>query len=96
MKLDLKKIYYYLIALVAALILLLGTIDLVSASVSMAAANINKPPQVSDKNVGEPGVEDYYQGRVAQDRILDSLSRMLVSGAVFLYARKKINGLEEK
>ncbi len=95
MKLDLKKIYYYLVALIAFVVLLWGAIDFVSASTSLVAGNIGRPSQTVDKG-SEPSIEDYYQARVSQDRIFDSLSRILVSGVVFLFARYKTGKLEEK
>ena len=83
MNLDYKKIYYYIIALITFFVLLWGTIDLLSASAGM----------IADKNPA-PGPEEYYQLKITQDRIFDSLARMLVSGVVFAYARFKIYKLE--
>ena len=83
MNLDYKKIYYYIIALITFFVLLWGAIDLLSAAAGM----------ITDKGA-ELGPEKYYQLKIAQDRIFDSLARILVSGIVFFYARFKLFKLE--
>jgi len=93
MNFDLKKIYYYVIALVTFFVLLWGAIDFVSASASLVSGKYVKMPPSVEKNP-EPGVEEYYQLRVTQDRLFDSLARVLVSGVIFAYAKFKIAGLE--
>ncbi len=93
MNLDLKKIYYYIIALVSAFILLWGVIDFASASVSFITGKHASLPPVPDKSY-EPALDQYYQQRAAEDRLFDSLSRIIVSGMIFAYARYTINKLE--
>jgi hypothetical protein len=89
MNLDLKKVYYYVIALIAFFVLLWGTIDFVSASAGMITGKYVKVPPSVEKNA-EPGLEEYYQQRVAQDRLFDSLARIMVSGVVFAYSKFKL------
>ncbi len=92
MSLDLKKLYYYIIALIAFFILLWGIIDFVSASANLIASRY-LAPQLTGK-MTEPGMEEYYQQRVSQDRIFDSLARIVVSGGIFIYAKAKLSKLE--
>lgn len=91
---DLKKAYYYIICLAAALVFAWGAVDFTSAAVGLAA---NRGPQVSleqspplaaDKD-GEPGLEMYYQKKILYDRLVDSLARLLISGLIFTYSRKR-------
>ena len=89
MNLDLNKAYYYIICLMAAFIFLWGTIDLVSSSASYVSAQV--APAISSDKIPDEGMENFYQKKVAQDRFLDSLSRMLISGIVFAYCRKKVS-----
>ncbi len=83
MNIDLKKAYYYIISLITFFVLLWGTVDFVAASTSYFSTNyLGAIPQ-------EQGMDDFYQKRVTQERLFDSLSRILVSGIIFIYARKK-------
>jgi hypothetical protein len=95
MKLELKKIYYYIISLIAFLILMWGAVDLASAATDMTLGRFSRPVPATYKGT-DSGLEEYYQTRVAQDRISDSLSRILVAGIVFFYNRRKVNAMEEK
>jgi len=91
--LDLKKIYYYIIALASALILFWGVIDLASASIGLATGKFFAAPSLPDKS-SDSGLDEYYQRKAAEDRLIDSLSRIIVSGIVFAYVRSKIERLE--
>lgn len=95
MALDLKKTYYYIIALATFFVLLWGTIDLVSGLAGMATGKYIKLSTEMEKSA-DPGMEEYYQQRIMQDRVVDSLARIVVSGAIFLYARVKINESERR
>lgn len=81
MNLDINKLYYYCICLIAAFVLLWGAIDFVSAGVSYIVPAAPSPDQSN---------EEFYQKRVAQDRIFDAIARIVISGAVFVYCRKKV------
>jgi hypothetical protein len=94
MSLDLKKIYYYVIALITFFVLLWGVIDFVSVASSLTDSRYLPTGPAIDKNA-EPGPEDYYQKRVAQDRLFDSLTRIIVSGGIFLYAKIQANKMEK-
>ena len=83
MNIDLNKAYYYIICLIAVFILLWGAIDLASATTSFFFSGTLPSP--------DQQAEMIYQKRVAQDRIFDSLARIIISGAVFVYCRKKIS-----
>lgn len=89
MILDLKKIYYYAIALLAFFILIWGMIDFVSAKITVASGLTISPDKSS-----ETQLEEFYQKKVSQDRMADSLARVLVSGIIFAYARFTIVKLE--
>jgi len=93
MGIDFKKVYYYIIALVTFFVLLWGTIDLVSGLAGLATGKYAKIPAEMEKST-DPGLEEYYQQRIAQDRTVDSLARILVSGSIFLYAKFKLKELE--
>jgi hypothetical protein len=104
---NVKKVYSYVICLVALIILMWGVVDVISASLGYIAFK----PQPSSYDMAppdgapfpggemkgiEPSIEDYYQKRMVLDRIGDSLARIIVSGLVFGYFSLKIKGLEEK
>ncbi|MFA4967634.1 MAG: hypothetical protein WC624_05395 [Candidatus Margulisiibacteriota bacterium] len=93
MNIDLNKVYYYIIALVTFFVLLWGTIDLVSGLAGMATGKYAKLPADAEKSA-DPGLEEFYQQRIAQDRTVDSLARILVSGSIFLYAKFKLKEQE--
>jgi len=94
MSLDLKKLYYYVIALITFFVLLWGVIDFVSAATNLTTSKYLPAAPAIEKGA-EPGLEDYYQKRVTQDRLFDSLARIVVSGGIFLYAKYQINKLEK-
>lgn len=86
---DLKRIYYYIISLTALFVLFWGLVDFSSASLGLLTARI--PPAFSaapDKET-EPALDIYYQKKMLSDKLVDSLARILVSGLVFAYCRKK-------
>lgn len=87
MNLNINKIYYYIICLFASFILLWGVVDLISSvSTYVSTKTISNYEKNSDENI-----ENFYQKKVAQDRLFDSFARIVVSGAVFVYCRKKAN-----
>ena len=101
-----KKTYYYVICVVTLLVLMWGTVDVIS---SMLSITIFKAPSISleepsapsggrggEKGTPEPFFEEYYQSRMIFDRIGDSIARILVSGALFLYSSYRIRELESK
>lgn len=101
-----KKIYYYVICVVTLFVLMWGTVDVISSVLSIT---IFKPPSISLEapggpqsaaegkgGVAEPSFDEYYQGRMAFDRIGDSIARILVAGIIFTYAGYRIRELEGK
>lgn len=101
-----KKVYYYVICAITLFILMWGLVDMTSAVMSVtvfkpSAASMDLPsgPQGGpDAKAGgsEPMFDEYYQGRMAMDRIEDSLARVIVSGIIFLYASFRVKELEGK
>lgn len=87
MNIDLKKVYYYVIALITFFVMLWGVIDLASALGSSFTGKYLPVPQ--EMRAEEPNLEEYYQKRVTQDRIFDSLARAIIAGGIFIYARRK-------
>ena len=89
---ELKKAYYYIICLASLLVLLWGAVDLAGSVIGLvttrpsAAANQMQamPDSTADQNL-----DVYYQRRMLGDRLTDSLARIVVSGLVFVYCRKK-------
>jgi hypothetical protein len=104
---TIKKIYYYVICGVTLFILLWGAVDIISSTLSIT---VFKGPSMSlemprtsqsggaggEKGAIEPFVDEYYQSRMAYDRIGDSFARLLVAGGLFLYASFRIKELEGK
>jgi len=96
--LDIKKLYYYVICVIALFVLLWGVVDLTSSSVSLvglrnAAVSSADAPLSPDK--GDQMFDAYYQKKMMQDRLWDSLARILVSGVVFAYFRMTANKLDK-
>ena len=83
---DLKKTYYYIICLASLLALLWGVVDLAGAGVGLVTTRGTTPVD----NTSEQALDIYYQRRVMDDRLVDSLARILVSGLVFAYSRSKV------
>jgi hypothetical protein len=101
--LDLKKVYYYAICIMAFFVLMWGTVDLVSSSAGLlnigaTAASLVCPPGESGvpSEKGEQLFDSYYQKKMLMDRFWDSLARMLVSGIIFAYCRVTVNKLEKQ
>ena len=92
MNIDFKKLYYYIICLITFFVLMWGMVDLVSASMSLATFKVL--PVISAEKEIDPNFEAYYQKRMSLDRIMDALSRMLVSGAIFAYGKMRLKKLE--
>lgn len=97
------KPYYYIICLITLIVLMWGMIDTVSAigSVTLGPAlfpGISEVPSTESGDVvgRDSGVpfENYYNKRLTFDRLLDSISRILVSGIIYAYARYRITKLE--
>ena len=104
---SVKKVYYYVICAVTLFILLWGAVDVISSVLTLTvfrgpSANLEMPsgPQPgsmgADKTASESFVDEYYQSRMAYDRIGDSAARLIVAGLVFFYASLRIKELESK
>jgi hypothetical protein len=101
-----KKIYYYVICAVTLFVLMWGTVDVISSVLSItifkpASVSLEIPggPQSAAEGKGgvsEPSFDEYYQGRMALDRVGDSLARIIVAGIIFAYAGYRIRELEGK
>ncbi|MDD5382492.1 MAG: hypothetical protein PHH60_02425 [Candidatus Margulisbacteria bacterium] len=101
--LDLKKVYYYVLCVMAFFVLMWGVVDLASSSLGLYTVRGNDqavslpadaegiaPP--SDK--GEQLFDVYYQKKMLYDRFWDSLARVIIAGAIFAYCRITVNKLE--
>lgn len=97
MNIDLRKTYYYVICLITFFVLLWGIIDLAGAA---SGLTLLKPEAATEKELPEAknvrSLEESYQRRMLFDRLGDSLIRIVVSGAVFAYSRKKAAELEKE
>ncbi|MBU0629921.1 MAG: hypothetical protein KKC80_03265 [Candidatus Margulisbacteria bacterium] len=94
---DLKKLYYYLLSFVALFILFWGTVDLANTFVGSfyrAPAPATDQTMMPD-TINDQGLDLYYQKKMLLDRYSDSLIRIIISGLVFLYAKKRANDLEQ-
>ncbi|MDD4178808.1 MAG: hypothetical protein PHH14_02005 [Candidatus Margulisbacteria bacterium] len=92
---NLKKAYYYIICLSALLILFWGVVDLSGAAVGQLisrgqAVSIDQP----NASPGDQSLDAYYQKKIFNDRLSDSLARIIVAGLVFGYCRKQVDKLE--
>jgi len=97
--LDHTKIYYYVICVMAFFVLMWGVIDLTSSSIGLISiAGDAAPPSESVEMVpqdkGDQIFDTYYQKKMLQDRLFDSLARVLISGVIFGYCRLKTRKLE--
>lgn len=105
---SMRKVYSYVVCLVALLILLWGVVDVISASIGMVvlkpSTNAYEPlppegsmiPGGGDIKGIEPSIEDYYQRRMVMDRFGDSFARILVSGIVFAYFSLKLKAEDKE
>ena len=97
MNISLEKIYYYIICLLTFFVLMWGAIDFVSAGITyMTTPPLPTATPQSQQSLerAEVNFDAYYQKKVAQDRLADSLARILIAGAVFAFYRFKIKKLE--
>ncbi len=103
--LDHKKIYYYVICVMAFFVLMWGTIDLTSSSLGLLslrgnATSLSSPQPGGDEaplpEKGDQFFDSFYQKKMLIDRFWDSLARVIISGVIFAYSRKKVAALEEK
>lgn len=102
--LDIKRIYYYVICSMAFFVLLWGTVDFVSSSFGLirmpssptisAEGTTENSPMSVDK--GDQYFDSYYQNKMLADRLWDSLARIIVGGAIFVYCRKTVDKLEKQ
>ena len=100
--LELKKIYYYVICVMAFFVLMWGVVDLGSSSVGLmnlrgSAPSFSLPSEtpMMGPDKGEQFFDAYYQNKMLQDRFWDSLVRIIVAGAIFAYSRFTVNRLEK-
>lgn len=100
--LEPKLLYYYVICVIVFFVFLWGAIDLAGSSIGIASLRPGpsySAPQSEDLSPPDKGdqyLEAYYQKRMFLDRFWDSLVRVIISGAIFWYSRKKVKQLEEK
>lgn len=90
---DLKKIYYYIICLVSLFVLLWGVVDLAGSLAGLSTAKVAAPFEqtaLSQDNASEQSLDIYYQRKMFNDRLVDSLARIIVAGLVFGYSRRKV------
>ena len=101
--LDLKKLYYYVICVMAFFVLMWGTVDLASSSVGLInirgatsafTAPTEEVPSPAEK--GDQFFDAYYQRRMLYDRLWDSHSRIVIAGMIFAYCRYTVNKLEKQ
>lgn len=99
--LDLKKVYYYVICVMAFFILMWGVVDLASTSAGLFIIKDNSlsydaPAEegLSPADKGDQFFDAYYQRKMLHDRFWDSLARIIVSGLIFAYFRITVNKLE--
>ncbi|MBU0573738.1 MAG: hypothetical protein KKH83_04605 [Candidatus Margulisbacteria bacterium] len=88
-----KKIYYYVICLITFFVIMWGAIDAVSSSFSLYMVK-SQQSIVPDK--GEIPFDLYYQNKMSQDRLFDSVSRVVIASLFFAYAKWRLNKLEGK
>lgn len=91
---DLKKAYYYIICLVALLVLFWGLFDLTGAAVGLTTARPSASIEQPTAPEGDQSLDIYYQKKILYDRLSDGLVRFVIAGLVFAYCRAKVNKLE--
>ena len=100
--LDLKRVYYYVICVMAFFVLMWGVVDLSSSSLGIY--NLQNTPAISmpagdasfSPEKGEQFFDTYYQQKMLYDRFWDSLARLVVAGLIFAYCRIKVERLEKQ
>ncbi|NQT29462.1 MAG: hypothetical protein HQ596_02710, partial [Candidatus Saganbacteria bacterium] len=87
--LDLKRVYYYVICVMAFFVLMWGVVDLTSSSIGLFnlrgqepafSESIEEVPIASEK--GEQFFDTYYQKKMLSDRFFDSPARIVVGGLI--------------
>lgn len=101
--LDIKRIYYYVICVMAFFVLMWGMVDLASTSMGLynirgAGSSLSAPSGGASlpAEKGEQFFDAYYQKKMLYDRLWDSLSRILIAGIIFGYCRYTVNKLEKQ
>lgn len=101
--LDLKKLYYYVICVMAFFVLMWGTVDLASTSIGLLniqgiSVPFSSAPEEGaiSTEKGEQFFDAYYQRKMLQDRLWDSLARIVISSMIFAYFRYSVNKLESQ
>jgi hypothetical protein len=101
--LDVKRIYYYAVCVMAFFVLMWGTVDLASSSIGLFSIKgsfssfttpAGEAPLASEK--GEQFFDAYYQRKMLFDRLWDSVARIVVAGIIFAYFRFTANKLEKQ
>ena len=101
--LDHKKLYYYVICVMAFFVLMWGAIDLAGSSIglitlkpgaTMTNQQMDSEEPIAPMEKGDQFFDSFYQKKMLSDRLWDSLARVVVSGLIFVYCRKKIDALE--
>jgi hypothetical protein len=93
---NLKKAYYYVICLVALFVLFWGVVDLSGSVIGLSTARPigSALGQAAPPSPDDQSLDVYYQKKMLYDRLSDSLARIIISGLVFVYCRKKADRLE--
>jgi hypothetical protein len=88
-----KKLYYFLIALVALFFLSWGVADICSLAFGTISGRLvsasASAPVFSSELGNDPSLDVYYQKKLVYDRLADSLGRVLVAGLIFWYSRQQ-------
>jgi hypothetical protein len=101
--LDHKKLYYYVICVMAFFVLMWGAIDLSGSAIGLLSLRSNAASlgQQGDGDMpiapiekGDQFFDSFYQKKMLTDRLWDSMARVLIAGSIFVYCRKKIDVLE--
>lgn len=106
-RLTIKKVYYYVVCIITLLVLMWGTVDIISSVLSLTlfkppslGLDVPSGPQGGGAAEGQgssgPSFDEYYQSRMSLDRIGDSIARILVAGVIFAYSGMRIRELEGK
>jgi hypothetical protein len=92
-----EKIYFYIICLLTFFVLMWGAIDFVSAGITYLttpALSTTAPQPQQSLERAEVNFDAYYQRKVAQDRLADSVARILIAGAIFAFCRYRLTKME--
>ncbi|MFA6549107.1 MAG: hypothetical protein WCT39_04165 [Candidatus Margulisiibacteriota bacterium] len=98
---NFKKLYYYVLCIMAFFVLMWGAIDLTSTTFGLVglkgSSQMSAPPtesQAFSPDKGEQGLDAFYQSKMLYDRLWDSLARVLIAGGIFIYCRKAVEKVE--